>query len=107
MFDVGGTRPVLHCRRFERVAERVEPALQWRRAHDPLAAPERTSPSILTGADCTVDTTVRYDGAEPSTGGTDMKGGPSIKHLDDVPIEEMLRWEFADGLTKSIWTAKS
>jgi len=25
-----------------------------------------------------------------------MMGGPSIKHLDDVPAEEMLRFEFAD-----------
>ena len=32
-----------------------------------------------------------------------MMGGPSIKHLDDVPTEEMLRWEFADGHTASIW----
>jgi hypothetical protein len=32
-----------------------------------------------------------------------MMGGPSIKHLDDVPTEEMLRWEFADGRTASIW----
>ena len=26
-----------------------------------------------------------------------MKGGPSIKHLDDVPMEEMVRFEFSDG----------
>lgn len=32
-----------------------------------------------------------------------MMGGPSIKHLDDVPAEEMLRYRFADGRTASIW----
>lgn len=32
-----------------------------------------------------------------------MSGGPSIKHLDDVPAEEMLRFEFADRHTASIW----
>jgi hypothetical protein len=32
-----------------------------------------------------------------------MRGGPSIKHLDDVPAEEMLRYEFEDGRTASIW----
>ena len=32
-----------------------------------------------------------------------MKGGPSIKHLDDVPMEEMVRFEFSDGRTASIW----
>jgi hypothetical protein len=32
-----------------------------------------------------------------------MMGGPSIKHLDDVPAEEMLRFEFEDGHTASIW----
>lgn len=32
-----------------------------------------------------------------------MMGGPSIKHLDDVPTEEMLRYRFADGHTASIW----
>lgn len=32
-----------------------------------------------------------------------MMGGPSIKHLDDVPAEEMLRFEFADGRTASVW----
>jgi hypothetical protein len=32
-----------------------------------------------------------------------MRGGPSIKHLDDVPAEEMLRLEFSDGRTASIW----
>jgi hypothetical protein len=32
-----------------------------------------------------------------------MRGEPSIKHLDDVPAEEMLRYEFADGRTASIW----
>ena len=26
-----------------------------------------------------------------------MRGGPSIQHIDDVPEEEMLRFEFADG----------
>lgn len=30
-------------------------------------------------------------------------GGPSIKHLDEVPAEEMLRIRFADGRTASIW----
>ncbi|EID15678.1 hypothetical protein MHAS_03131 [Mycolicibacterium hassiacum DSM 44199] len=28
-----------------------------------------------------------------------MRGGPSIKHLDEVPAEEMLRFEFSDGRT--------
>ncbi len=32
-----------------------------------------------------------------------MRGGPSIRHLDDVPAEEMLRFEFSDGHTASIW----
>jgi hypothetical protein len=32
-----------------------------------------------------------------------MRGGPSIQHLDDVPEEEVLRFEFADGRTASIW----
>lgn len=32
-----------------------------------------------------------------------MRGGPSIQHIDDVPEEEMLRFEFADGRTASIW----
>ena len=32
-----------------------------------------------------------------------MQGGPRITHLDDVPIEEMLRFEFSDGRTASIW----
>ncbi len=32
-----------------------------------------------------------------------MRGGPSIKHLDDVPAEEMLRYQFAEGHTASIW----
>jgi hypothetical protein len=36
-------------------------------------------------------------------GGAAMRGGPSIKHLDDVPAEEMLRYEFDDGRTASIW----
>lgn len=32
-----------------------------------------------------------------------MQGGPKIKHLDDVPSEEMLRFRFSDGRTASIW----
>jgi hypothetical protein len=32
-----------------------------------------------------------------------MYGGPIIKHLDDVPAQEMLRFQFADGHTASIW----
>lgn len=32
-----------------------------------------------------------------------MRNGPSIKHLDDVPEEEMLRYVFDDGRTASIW----
>lgn len=32
-----------------------------------------------------------------------MYGGPRIKHLDDVPTEEMLRFRFEDGHTASIW----
>ena len=32
-----------------------------------------------------------------------MRGGPHVVHLDDVPAEEMLRFEFADGHTASIW----
>jgi hypothetical protein len=32
-----------------------------------------------------------------------MMGDPSIKYLDDVPAEEMLRFEFSDGRTASIW----
>jgi hypothetical protein len=32
-----------------------------------------------------------------------MRGGPKITHLDDVLEEEMLRFEFADGHTASIW----
>lgn len=32
-----------------------------------------------------------------------MYGGPIIKHLDDVPEEEMLRFRFKDGRTASIW----
>jgi hypothetical protein len=32
-----------------------------------------------------------------------MRGGPSIKHLDEVPAEEMHRFELADGRTVSIW----
>lgn len=32
-----------------------------------------------------------------------MQGGPRIKHLDDVPAEEMLRFRFKDGREASIW----
>jgi hypothetical protein len=32
-----------------------------------------------------------------------MIGGPRIKHLDDVPAAEMLRFQFGDGHTASIW----
>lgn len=32
-----------------------------------------------------------------------MQGGPRIKHIDDVPYEEMLRFRFQDGRTASIW----
>src|ERR1700709_1830360 len=32
-----------------------------------------------------------------------MRGGPTIKHLDDVPAEEMLRFRFRDGSTASVW----
>jgi hypothetical protein len=32
-----------------------------------------------------------------------MRGGPTIRHLDDVPSEEMLRFRFSDGRTASIW----
>jgi hypothetical protein len=32
-----------------------------------------------------------------------MRGGPRITHIDDVPEEEMLRFEFADRHTSSIW----
>jgi hypothetical protein len=32
-----------------------------------------------------------------------MRGGPSIKNIEDVPEEEMLRFEFSDGRTASIW----
>ncbi len=32
-----------------------------------------------------------------------MQGGPRIKHIDDVPWEEMLRFRFKDGQTASIW----
>lgn len=32
-----------------------------------------------------------------------MRGGPNIKHIDDVPWEEMLRFRFKDGRTASIW----
>ncbi len=32
-----------------------------------------------------------------------MRGGPSIKHLDDVPWQEMTRIRYRDGTTASIW----
>ena len=32
-----------------------------------------------------------------------MRGGPSIKRLDDLPAQEMHRFEFPDGHTASIW----
>jgi hypothetical protein len=32
-----------------------------------------------------------------------MMGGPKLQHLDDVPAEEMARFEFEDGHTASIW----
>ena len=32
-----------------------------------------------------------------------MRGGPHIQHLDEVPEEEMLRFEYADGRTASVW----
>jgi hypothetical protein len=32
-----------------------------------------------------------------------MRGGPSIRHLDAVPEQEMMRIAFADGRTASIW----
>lgn len=32
-----------------------------------------------------------------------MYGGPIIKHLDDVPTEEMLRFRLKDGRIASIW----
>lgn len=32
-----------------------------------------------------------------------MRGGPIIKHLDEVPAEEMLRFRFKDGRMASIW----
>ena len=32
-----------------------------------------------------------------------MRGGPIVKHLDDVPAEEMSRFRYADGRTASIW----
>lgn len=32
-----------------------------------------------------------------------MRGGPSIRHLDDVPAEEVVRIEFDDGRTASVW----
>ena len=32
-----------------------------------------------------------------------MHGGPIVRHLDDVPAEEMSRFRYADGRTVSIW----
>ncbi len=32
-----------------------------------------------------------------------MHGGPIIRHLDDVPAEEMSRFRYADGRTASVW----
>ena len=32
-----------------------------------------------------------------------MHGGPIVRHLDDVPAEEMSRFRYADGRTASIW----
>jgi hypothetical protein len=32
-----------------------------------------------------------------------MRGGPTIKALEDVPAQEMWRFEFEDGRTASIW----
>jgi len=32
-----------------------------------------------------------------------MHGGPIVRHLDDVPTEEMSRFRYADGRTASIW----
>lgn len=32
-----------------------------------------------------------------------MRGGPIIRHLDDVPAQEMSRFRYADGRTASIW----
>lgn len=32
-----------------------------------------------------------------------MRGGPTIRSLDDVPEQEMWRFELADGRTASIW----
>ncbi|MET0371538.1 MAG: hypothetical protein ABW039_09195 [Sphingobium sp.] len=32
-----------------------------------------------------------------------MQGGPRIKHIDDVPWEEMLRFRLRDGRIASIW----
>ncbi len=32
-----------------------------------------------------------------------MRGGPDLKHLDDVPAEEMVRYRLADGRIASIW----
>lgn len=32
-----------------------------------------------------------------------MRGGPDLKHLDEVPAEEMTRYRLADGRIASIW----
>jgi len=32
-----------------------------------------------------------------------MRGGPILKHLDEVPAEEMTRYRLADGRVASIW----
>lgn len=32
-----------------------------------------------------------------------MRGGPMVRHLDEVPAEEMSRFRYADGRTASIW----
>lgn len=32
-----------------------------------------------------------------------MRGAPSIRRLDEVPMEEVVRIEFADGRTASVW----
>lgn len=32
-----------------------------------------------------------------------MRGGPIVKHLDEIPAEEMLRFRLKDGRIASIW----
>lgn len=32
-----------------------------------------------------------------------MRGGPTIKYLEDIPSEEMLRFRLKDGTIASIW----